>query len=221
MLAIELISEDIPNLKTSDTGVEALNFMETYRVSHLPVVNNQEFLGLISDNDIYDHNNTDDPIGNHNLSLMSPYVFAHQHIYEVLEIVDRLKITVIPVLNKQKHYLGLITAKYLIQAFADMATVHKSGSILVLEMNIHDYSLSQIAQIVESNNTKILSLYVSTNLDTTKINVTIKLDTTDPSLVIQTFNRYDYQIMGQYLSEENEKTTLYDRYQSLMNYLNM
>ncbi|HOE04237.1 MAG TPA: CBS domain-containing protein [Bacteroidales bacterium] len=221
MLAHDLISETVPSLRTSDTGTQALNLMETYKVSHLPVVNNEEFLGLISDSDIYDHENTDDPIGNHNLSLVTPFVFAGQHIYEVIELLDRLQISVVPVLNRQKHYLGVITARDLVQAFAKMATVHKSGTILVLEMNIHDYSLSQIAQIVESNNTKILSMYVSANDDTTKINITLKLDSTDAAAVIQTFERYNYTISGRFLSEENEKITLFDRYQSLLNYLNM
>ncbi len=221
MLAQELISEAVPCLRTSDSGNNALNWMETYKVSHLPVVNNEEFLGLVSDSDIYDHDTGDDPIGNHHLSLNSPYVFSNQHIFEIIELVDRLKISVIPVLDNNKHYLGVITARDLVQAFAKMANVHKSGTILVLEMNVHDYSLSQISQIVESNNAKILSLYVSANSDTTKINVSLKLDTTDAHAVLQTFNRYNYIIAASFLSEDSERTMLLDRYQSFLNYLNI
>ena len=65
MVAVDLISQNIPPLKTSDTGQTALNLMEIFRISHLPIVNNQYFLGLISDNDIYDMNQPEESIGNH------------------------------------------------------------------------------------------------------------------------------------------------------------
>ena len=80
MVAKDLISEVIPSLKTSDLGQTALNWMEIFRVSHLPIVNNQDFLGLISDADIYDMNKPDEPIGNHELTLFKPYVGDEQHI---------------------------------------------------------------------------------------------------------------------------------------------
>ena len=81
MLAKDLISEVVPALKTSDTGLRALSWMEIFRISHLPIVNNKEFLGLISDTDIYDLNMANEPIGNHHLSLFSPFVTSDQHIY--------------------------------------------------------------------------------------------------------------------------------------------
>ena len=107
MLAKDLISEVIPSLKTSDTGLDALNWMEAFRVSHLPIVNNLVFLGLISDVDIYDLNSAEESLGNHRLSLMKPYVYDHQHIYDVIEIASRLKLSVIPVLNQEKEFLEI------------------------------------------------------------------------------------------------------------------
>lgn len=92
MLAKFLISDIVPSLRTSDTGLKALNWMEVFRVSHLPIVNNEEFLGLISDTDIYDLNMADEPIGYHRLSLFRPYVLHEQHVYEVIEVLSRLKL---------------------------------------------------------------------------------------------------------------------------------
>ncbi len=221
MIASELISEAIPCLKTSDTGEKALLWMDTYRISHLPVVNNEEFLGLVSDNDVLDHNCLSDPIGFHKLSQIKPFVFDLQHIFEVIEIVDNLRISVVPVLDKNRHFLGVITKKDLVFAFVKMVNINKSGAIIVLEMNIHDYSLSQIAQIVESNNIKILSLFMSASTDTTKMNITLKVDTTDISPVLQTFSRYNYSVVAYFLSEENTQAHLASRFDSFMNYLNM
>ena len=80
MIAKEMISDVIPALKTSDTGITALNWMDIFKVSHLPIVNDEEFLGLISENDIYDLNMPEEPLGNHQLSLLRPYVTEDQHV---------------------------------------------------------------------------------------------------------------------------------------------
>lgn len=216
-----LISDIVPALKTSDTGVQALNWMEIFRISHLPIVNNKEFLGLISDSDIYDLNMPDEPIGNHKLSLFSPFVTEEQHIYEVIELVAQHKLTVIPVLNNKKEYLGLITLHDLLQGFAKLTAVDKHGAIIILELNVNDYSLSEISQIVESENSKILSLYVSDSENSMKINVTIKLNTNDASRILQSFYRYNYIVKASYM-EDNDLSNLYqNRFDEFMRYLNI
>jgi CBS domain-containing protein len=221
MHAKDLISDLVPCLRTSDTGLQALNWMEIFRISHLPIVNDKEFLGLISDSDIYDLNMAEESIGNHKLSLFSPFVTDTQHIYEVIQLVAQLKISVIPVLNDKKEYLGLITLHDLLQGFAKLTAVDKHGAIIVLEMNINDYSLSEISQIVESEDIKILSLYVSDAENSTKIDVTIKINSTDATRIIQSFNRYNYTIKASYM-EDNDLNTLYqNRFDEFMRYLNI
>ncbi len=221
MLAKELISDIIPAISTNDTGMDALNWMEIFRVSHLPIVKNKEFLGLISDTDIYDLNLADDPIGNHNLSLFSPYIIENQHVYEAIELVSRLKITVAPVLDVNKGYLGLITTSDLIKCFADLTAVKNPGGIIVLELNQNDYSLTQIAQIIESNDAKILSLYINSPEDSMRLEVTLKVNRTDLYGIIQTFERFNYEIKAQFM-EDDEMDSLYNsRYESFMKYLNI
>ena len=221
MLAKELISDIIPAISTNDTGMDALNWMEIFRVSHLPIVKNKEFLGLISDTDIYDLNLADDPIGNHNLSLFSPYIIENQHVYEAIELVSRLKITVAPVLDVNKDYLGLITTSDLIKCFADLTAVKNPGGIIVLELNQNDYSLTQIAQIIESNDAKILSLYINSPEDSMRLEVTLKVNRTDLYGIIQTFERFNYEIKAQFM-EDDEMDSLYNsRYESFMKYLNI
>ena len=221
MVAKDLISDSVPILKTSDTGLQALNWMEISRVSHLPIVNNKEFLGLISDSDIYDLNMAEEPLGNHYLSLTKPFVKENQHVYEVIEMVSRLKLTVIPVLDEKGRYLGLITLHDFMQGFAKITAVEKMGSIIVLELNTNDYYLSQIAQIVEGNDAKILSLYVSSSDDTTKFIVTIKLNVTDTAGIIQTFIRYNYTVKAQFQEESDFNSLYQSRYDAFLRYLNI
>jgi acetoin utilization protein AcuB len=219
MLAKELISDIVTALKTSDTGTEALTWMEVFRIKHLPIVNQRDFLGLISDADIYDLNNPDEPVGNHNLSLEKPYVTEDQHIYEVIELLSRLELTLVPVLNGEKHYLGVITQEELTQHFAHLSAMQQPGGIIELEMNELDYSLSEISQIVESNNARILSLYVSSNGERSKLRVTLKINLTDLTSVMETFNRYSYTVVSSHTNDEDLDDFYQERFDVFLKYL--
>lgn len=221
MLAGKLISDVVPALKTSDSGVHALNWMEIFRVKHLPIVNHQHFLGLISDQDIYDLNNPEEAIGNHELSLRKPFVTSNQHIYEVIEVLSRLKLTLVPVLNAESHYLGSITQEDLIRQFADLSAMQHPGGILVLEMADNDYSLTEIANIVESNHARILSLYISNMPELQKLSVTLKINMNDLTAIIQTFNRYNYTVSASYMNSEDMDEFYQSRFDEFLNYLNV
>lgn len=219
MVAKEMISEVIPPLKTSDTGLIALNWMDVFKVSHLPIVNDTEFLGLISENDIYDLNMPEEPLGNHRLSLLRPYVSEGQHVFEVMELLDRLKLSLIPVLDEAKRYLGVITLMELLHYFTELSALNNTGGIIVLEMNTNDYSLAEIAQIVEANDAKILASYITTDPQSTHMEVTLKLNVTDLTSIKQTFSRYNYTVAGAYLKHDDETDLLNDRLNFLFRYL--
>jgi acetoin utilization protein AcuB len=221
MTAKDLISEIIPSLKTSDTGQTALNWMEIFRISHLPIVNNQDFLGLISDTDIYDTNQPDEPIGNHELTLLKPYVTDDQHLFEVIGLAARLRLSVVPVLNNKNHYRGVITTNDLIHYIAGMSSLDQPGGILVLELIEHDYSLSQIAQIVESNNIKVLSMYVTSPRESTRLELTLKVNATDLLALIKTFERYNYDVKTWVTTNDSINRFYSERFDLLMKYLNM
>ncbi|HEX2975929.1 MAG TPA: CBS domain-containing protein [Bacteroidales bacterium] len=221
MIAQDLISEVIPALKTSDLGQTALNWMEIFRISHLPIVNNQDFLGLISDADIYDMNQANEPIGNHYLTLIKPYVQSDQHIFEVIGLASKLKLTVIPVLDKKNQYMGVITTNDLIRHIAGISSMDQPGGIIVLELFERDYSLTQIAQIVESNNVKILSMYITSPPESTKLEVTVKVNTNDLVSVIKTFERYNYEVKTWVTNNDTMDDLFSERFDLLMKYLNI
>ncbi|MFO7621017.1 MAG: CBS domain-containing protein [Bacteroidales bacterium] len=221
MVAKDLISEIVPALKTSDLGQTALNWMEIFRISHLPIVNNQDFLGLISDSDIYDTNQPEEPIGNHPLTLLKPYVTADQHLFEVIGLASRLKLSVVPVLDSNNHYKGVITTNDLIRHIAGISSLEQAGGIIVIELIERDYSLSQIAQIVESNNIKILSMYITSPPDSTRLEVTLKVNSNDLVSVIKTFDRYNYDVKTWITDDDSMDRFYSERFDLLMKYLNM
>lgn len=221
MVAKDMISDVIPPLKTSDTGITALNWMDIFKVSHLPIVNDKEFLGLISESDIYDLNMPEEPLGNHQLSLLRPYVNEDQHVFEVMEVLSRLKLSLVPVLDSFKNYLGVITLMELLHYFTELSALRHKGSIIVLEMNVNDFSLSQICQIVEGNDAKILAAYVTSHPYSTQMELTLKLNVTDVTSIKQTFLRYNYNVLGAYMKQDDESDLLNDRLNYLFKFLDI
>lgn len=220
MIARHLITEEILPLKTSNTGEEAISLMEELKVSHLPIVNGENLLGLISEQDIYDLNNLKQPLGNHHLSLKHPYVNEHQHLYDVLKLVSNLKLTIIPVLDDHEKYLGCVSMYKLVTYMANSFALENPGGIIVLEMSENDYNLSEIAQIVQSNDAKVLSLFLASHPESTRLEVAIKLNKTDIGAVLQTFDRYGYYVKASF-GEEDDRESLKENYDSLINYLNI
>lgn len=221
MIAQNLLSEVVPSLRLTDSGQKALNWMEIFRISHLPVVNGKELIGLISDKIIYDLNIAENPVGDYVEHLLTPHVHTNQHIYEVFSAISVLKLSAVPVLDLHHEYCGVITVFELAQKFADLVAVREPGGVIVLELNSIDYSLSQIAQIVEGNDAKILSFYVSQEEDSKMMDVTLKINIVDLSSIIQTFVRYDYNIKAVYMDESIIQNLYDDRYDQLMKFMNI
>jgi len=221
MVAKDMISDVIPPLRTSDTGITALNWMDIFKVSHLPIVNDKEFLGLISESDIYDLNMPEEPLGNHQLSLLRPYVIEDQHVFEVMEVLSRLKLSLVPVLDSSKNYLGVITLMELLHYFTELSALRHKGSVLIIEMNVNDFSLSQICQIVEGNDAKILAAYVTSHPNSTQMELTLKLNVTDVTSIKQTFLRYNYNVLGAYMKQDDESDLLNDRLNYLFKFLDI
>lgn len=220
MLAKELITDEIPSLKITDTGLMAINWMDEFKVSQLPIVNKHEYLGLISDSDLLDLNCIDHEIGKCKLTLIRPFVLENQHIYEVIKLISNLKLSLLPVLDENENYVGLIPAMSLVHQFAMLAATGEPGGIIVLEMNIHDYSMAQVAQIIEGNDGKILSSYVNALSDSTKIELTVKVNKNDLSSILQTFYRYNYTVKASFHQSEF-LNDMKNRFDSFMNYINI
>lgn len=220
MTAHDLISETLPPLKMTDTGNRALAWMTDFQVRHLPLVDDGQFMGLITEEDIYDFNNPAEALSAHTLSLRKPSVHASEHIYEVVKTAVTLQLTAIPVIGEDEQYLGVITLDALLKHFAQTGAMTEPGTILEVEIPRRDYTLTQIAQIVESENARVLSTYITSPTDTEVIRLTIKLNIQNPERIISSFNRYNYIVKAHY-QEADYIDTLQERYDALMSYLNV
>lgn len=220
MIASLLIKEDILPLNLDDDIEEALGRMSEYNVSHFPVTDNGRFVGVIAEEDIFNLDNYDIKLRNISLHFENNYVNGSQYIFDVLKMASNQKLSIIPVIDESGQYMGSITQNDIVQFFAESMAVDYPGGVVVLEVSINDYSLTEIANIVETNDAKILSSHIVSKSDSSKIEVIIKVSKIDLGAILQTFERYSYKILDSF-QENVDYEELKGNYDSLINYLNI
>jgi acetoin utilization protein AcuB len=219
VIAKDLISQTVLPVQTSDLGKEVLEHMKVYHLRHLPIVNHEQLLGVVSEDDILIHDENE-AIGTYRLSFLRPFSFENEHLFEVMTKMGRMQLTIIPVIDKKENFLGVITMEDLLQYFSNHFSFSEPGSILVLETSRKHYSLSEIARIAESDDIIILSSFVNAIPDSHRVYVTLKLNRQDIQALKASLERFGYEISATF-SEVEYHDGLKDRYDALMTYLNI
>ena len=167
----------IPPLKIEDSIEKAQQWMDELKSTELPVTENGKFLGLVDENSTYDVPNAA-VIGDLPLKGQSCSVYESKHYYDVMSTAYQQGFRLVAVLDKDDNYLGVVSIQDVVEAFAQTSSVNSRGAILVLSVDEHDYSLSNISRMIEMNDSKILSSHITPQMDEpNKIRLTIKLDT--------------------------------------------
>jgi hypothetical protein len=203
MQAYEFINNLIPPLKLKDKVKMALSWMEEIRTGQLPVVDDARFLGFVTEDLIFSLNNPELPVSKIELESPACFVYLDKHIYDVIKVASENHSNMVAVIDRENNYLGVVTMDDAIGAFANSLSIQSQGAVLVLSMFMTDYSLFEIARIIESENTKILSSFISNDpLDDSKIKLTLKLDRTEMRHIKATLERFGYKILDHYQEEE-------------------
>jgi len=221
MVAEDLINELIPPLKLTDSGEKAKHWMEELRLSQLPVVDKSVYQGLLLEETLLDAENLNKSISEFRLDYKDLNVSPGTHYYDVIKMATRNKLQILPVIDDNKKFLGVVSLNETAAAIAQMFASQGPGGILMLGMKEQDYSMAQISRLIESNDCKILSSFIVTDeANTGQVNLTLKLNKTDLARTIATLERYGYHIITQFHETElinNDQ----ERLDLLMKYLNM
>lgn len=219
MIAKNILSNLLAPLRLTDKGEEVIHIMNVYHVKHLPVVEKDDLIFLISEDDVLS-NDIEAEIGTYHRSHLVLNSLEDDHLFEIMQKMSANKLTVIPVVNKDNKYLGMITLEDLLSFFGDSYSFKEPGSIILLETDKLNYSLGEVAQIAESEGISIISSFVTSNPDTTMLLLTLKVNTFDIGKLINAYQRYDYNILGTF-TENEYVDILKERYDSLMHYLSI
>lgn len=193
--------------------------MDDFKLRHLPVLQEGVYQCLVSEKDIFSMPRLDEPVG---IPVsFAPAVTPGHHLYEALRLVVGFDLSLLPVVNENQELIGGITRSRLVDVLAEMCSVEREGSVVVLEIAPQDYVLTEIVRIVESNHAHVLSVLASLDKTTGKLIVTLKIDLEDASPVIRSFERFDYTVLYYFMKKGMVDDLLKKRMDELMFYMNM
>jgi len=216
----EIISITIPSLHLDDSVARAQDLMIDFHVAHLPIVTEDKYIGLISEDTLLNAPDDDIPLTQlqHEFSTIS--VHAATHFLEAVQVVNEYNLTVIPVVNKDSEYIGAITSSDLLKQVGKMMGASEQGGIIVLEMEKVSFSFSEISKLVETNDAQITQLNTYFDAHSSTFYITLKINKLEISDIIATFQRYEYKVKY-YFGEELYENELRNNYDHLMNYLSI
>lgn len=220
MLAIELNNNIIPRLQLQDTVGKALQLIHDFKVSHLPVVSDEKYLGLISEDDLLDADNKKMSILGLQEDFLDISIKENAHFLQAVNISNQFQTSVVPVVNEEKEFLGSISGQHLLKTLGNFSGALEIGGIIVIEMERNQFTISEISRIVESNEATILHLNTTIQPETGLLTVTIHINKKELSMVVAAFERYEYDVIY-YFGEEKFENEIHSNYRHLMNYLDI
>lgn len=214
----DYITQDLKPLDIQESVAVAQDFFLDLPFSHFPVLENGIFIGSISSEDLENFDSSKKLI-DYKYSFEGFFTRKYSVLLDVLDDFAKNETTVMPVLDELNNFIGYYELEDVIRVFNETPFLKELGAVIVVEKGINDYSFSQIAQIIEGNNGKLLGAFLS-NTDTDKVQVTVKIAEGGINEIIQTFRRYEYEIISEH-QEDDYLKTLKERSDYLDRYLNM
>jgi CBS domain-containing protein len=212
------ITNNYKAIDSQETISSVQDFFNELNFSHFPVVEEGIYIGSIASEDIETFDSFK-KVFDYRYSLEGFFAREKMIWMDVLEVFAKNKSNLIPVLNEDNAYLGYYEISDILNVFYETPFLEESGKIIVVQKKTLNYSMGEITQIIESNNGKILGLIVSeSDIETTQ--VTIKLSLGVMNEIIQSFRRYNYEIISEHF-EDNYINTLKERSDYLDKYLNI
>jgi len=215
---IDYLNNDFKPIDSSETVESVREFFEEVTFSHFPVVEESIYIGSIAAEDVETFDK-DKSIYHYRYAMEGFFARTNMIWMDVLEVFAKNRTNVVPVLDEANAYVGYYEIPDIFSLFNETPFLKEPGGIIIVEKGISDYSMSQIAQIVESNNGKILGLFISEATADT-VQVTVKIAIGAMNEIIQTFRRYNYEIISEhqedaYLNSLKERSDYLDKYLNL------
>ena len=220
MLTRDLINNNIPRLQLQDSVGKALQLINDFRVSHLPVVADEKFLGLVSEDDLLDIEDEKLPVEFLQDTFMQAAVKGNVHFLNAVNNSIQHDTTVVPVISNENEFEGVITIPELLKMLGNFSGANEIGGIVVLEMERSRFAISEISRIVEGNDCTILHLNTTTDAVSGMLTVTLHINRREIASVVATFERYEYTVIYSYGNERSEDEVS-TNYHNLMNWLNI
>ena len=218
MLTAELPSQTLPYLRLYDKVYQALQLMNDNQVAHLPIVDGEKYVGIISEDDLLLAENEHALLSDLQQSFASTSVKSDEHFLRAIQVAAENGLSVVPIVDNENEIAGAVTYNDLLKYASEFMSLNDPGGLIVLEMESNQYSFSEISKILEANDAQITQLNTFNNQETGMMRVTIRINKPDVSDVVAAFQRYEYDVKYHF-GEEIYVNELRTNYDNLMNYL--
>ncbi|NDK18950.1 MAG: CBS domain-containing protein [Zetaproteobacteria bacterium] len=213
------ITSDIKVLSLTDKLGRAKALFLACSFSHLPIVKDNQLIGLIAENDLQDIEFNEDLIEKH-LDLIQHFSTLNTNVWvNLIKLFATNRANILPVIDDKQRYLGFYELNDILQHFLETPFLNEGGYLIIVEKNILEYSFSEISQIVEANNAKILGAFITKRVGDT-VQITLKISDHDISNTLQSFRRYNYHVIAGNI-EDQYFEQLKERSEYLQKYLNI
>lgn len=219
MIARDLITEDVYPVYPHDPVYQVLDLMSLNRLSELPVLDGEHIIGLVHESDLIDLQE-EDPIASVVTKGFVDHVAPIDHLLDIMKVMSLRELTMVPVLNKEGKYRGIITREHLFSVFTKKTAIIEQGAIIQLHIKRNSYSLADLARIIESENGKIIATFLYEGNDAEHLRVILKLATQDIKHIVASLERFGYDIEASFTDREYQNN-LMDRYEHLMHYIDV
>jgi len=219
MICGAISSTAIPALQMSDQVGWARQTMNDFSIEYLPVIEEQLFKGIIHLDDLDEANDEQ------HVADLASHFFIHvvqeeDFFLTALKLMHEHNIYLLPVLNPSGEYTGSITRQVIIETVSTYLSAGEPGGVIILQMPPHQFSISELGRIIESNNAKILHLTTWTDRATGELMVSMKLNKFDIHDILASFERHQFTV-SRYFGENLSEETLKNNFDHLMNYLKL
>lgn len=218
MLTRELLSQTLPYLHLQDKVYQALQMMNDNHVTHLPIVEGDKYIGLISEDDLLQAENDNSEIAALEQAFATVSIKEEEHFLNAVQMAVENGLSVVPVISEDNELTGTVVYNDLLKFSSEFMSLNEPGGLIVLEMNSNQYSFNEISKLVETNNAQITQLNTSNDFETGMMQVTIRINKPEVSDIVATLQRYEYTVKY-FFGEELYANELRSNYDNLMNYL--
>ncbi|WP_276504329.1 CBS domain-containing protein [Terrimonas pollutisoli] len=218
MLTGELQSQTLPYLHPQDKVYQALQLMNDNQVAHLPIVDGDKYVGMISEDDLLLVDNDHTVLNDLHQSFGNVSVKNNEHFLKAIQLAAENGLSVVPIVDNENDIVGAVAYIDLLKHASDFMSLNEPGGLIVLEMDSHQYSFNEISKLVETNDAQITQLNTSNDPETGIMQVTIRINKPEVSDIVSTFQRYEYNVKY-FFGEEHYANELKSNYDNLMNYL--
>lgn len=218
MLTRELLSQSLPSIRLTDKVYQVLQLMNDNQITHLPIIDGEKYIGLISEDDLLLAENDNDKLEALQQSFSVVSVKEDEHFLKAVQLAGENGLSIVPVVSADNELLGVVSYNELLRHASSFMSLNEPGGLIVLEIASNSYSFSEISKLVELNDAQITQLNTSNDGETGMMQVTIRINKPEVSDIVATFQRYEYTVKY-FIGEEMYENELRSNFDNLMNYL--